>query len=677
MAKKKKSTDKDIQKAVEGGQGATYVENQAWQLAPPWIAAGALFGAGQLGHLMWGAESRAPWATALLATGTCGLTCVATLAGKARGPLTRGLAGFTTAAGGVWMTAATIAGVTAEPLWWLYPLVAAPVAVSWNIKKLLRGQGDDAHAEDGKWGELADDIKVLRSKIVRTRQVGATQKVKLELPAGMTQAQAAADLPALASVYRTPPTGMRMVPDPDDGRMVELSITPEDVLRITIPWPGPCAPGRSISEPIVLGQYEDGLPMQLTLPGKRGKRVVSHILLMGMSGAGKSEAILLLVTEVLTRTDAEVYYLDIGGKAEQTVRPIRSGLTKLVTNRAEAEALLEDMVDEVTERAEHLAARNLTEWQEGCGLPFRVVVIDEGADLVAGSAEFVELARKLRSVGVVLVLAIQRATHNQMPTEARANFGTVLCFGVRRPADEGFALSDETIDAGAKPSAWANRKPGYSYLEDNGIDPMRYSVPARTFLPDYDDLERIVTGCAPIRWKGTTAVSGSYTTPRTDAPAEQQERRPSPRPGRDDDKPVPGYQPPANMARELDGINPDSDLDDGAGNLDHPIGEPPATRRLSTEQAAAAFTELLDAFEQSVRRRVEGGDKHANQFTRADLIGAGALDKTGRRKGWISGQLSEQVSSGRLYDVTGDRADGIYGFTSMRDQAGDRELVDA
>jgi hypothetical protein len=660
---KKKTTSQELERVTDAGRGVTYVENQMWQLVPPWLAAGGLYAAGQVGHLMWGSEGRTPWATAALTAGTCGLTCVATIAGKARGPLTRALAGGTTAASGIWMIASTITGAFHDPLWWMFPLVAAPVAVAWNIKKLLRGQGDDAHNADdgGQWGELGEDIKVLKSKILSKRQVGATQKVKLELPAGMTQAAAANDLAALSSVYRTPPTGMRMVPDPDDGRVVELSITPEDVLRASIPWPGPCAAGQSISVPIIFGQYEDGQPLQLLLPGKRGGRVVSHILLMGMSGAGKSEAILLLVTEILTRIDTEVYYLDIGGKAEQTIRPIKSGLSKLATTRDEAEALLEELVAEVPERAAHLASKGLTEWAEGCGLPFRVVVIDEGADLVSGNADFVELARKLRSVGVLLVLAIQRATHNQMPTEARANFGTVLCFGVRRPADEGFALSDETIEAGAKPSAWANRKPGYSYLEDNGIDPMRYSIPARTFLPDYDDLERIVTGCAPIRWKGNMAVTSAFTG--TAASTRSAGQPPSPRPRRDDEPPVRGYEPPEGIGRELDGIDPNADLDDGAVDLDQPIGPPP--RRLTTEQALAAFDQLLDAFEQ---RGIE-------QFSRADLIGAGALDVTGRRKGWISGVLGDQVAAGRLYDVTGDRADGIYGFTSMRASENGRALA--
>jgi hypothetical protein len=655
MSRQKTPKKGDVEREIDSGRGVKYIENLAWSLTPPWISATGLYVAGAVAHGMWSDPGRLPWATAGLAVASVGTTTVAVISSRARGPITRWLAGITTAAGGGWMVVSTIVGALSDPLYWMYPLLAAPVAVAWNIRRLTRGDGTDAHQGNSQWDNLSDNIQTLRAQILGKSQTGATQVAELELPAGMTQQQAQSDAAALASAYGAPPTGVRITPDPSNGRRVQLSVTPVDMLRTSMPWPGPSAPGRSISEPLVLGTYEDGQPLALTLPGRRGERVVSHILLMGMSGGGKTEALLLLVTEVLTRSDAEVWYLDAGGKADQTVGPIQSGLTKLATTKSEAEGLMEELVDEIPSRAATLAAQGLTEWAEGCGLPFRVVVIDEGADLVAGSSDFVELARKLRSVGVVLVLAIQRATHTQIPTDARANLGTVMCFGVQHPRDESFALSDQTLDAGASPAAWKNSKPGCLYLEDNGIQPERWPIPARTYITVHKDLERTVKAAGPLRWHDADAVTSGHAPTTNPAPAAA-----APEPARrhrdDDEDQVVGYSPPPDLAAELEGLDLDAELTSEVPGMDDMLTDPPPT--LTTDQAEQRVDALLDLF------RRHGRD----QFRRSDLIAAGALHITGRKKGWLSGALGRRVDARELH-VIGDRSDGIYAFEPAREGA--------
>jgi hypothetical protein len=669
MARQKK--DKAVDALASGqGYGSTYVENQIWSLLPPWIAAIVIFIGGGVGHGIWGDASRAPWVTAFLSASTVLLTMLALVVGRARDGVVRLMSALSTALSGAWLTAVVITGYSG-PTVWLYPLGALLICIAWNVRKLLNGQGQDAHNQGGVWSDVADKVKILKSAVIDQRRVGASHRVTLELEPGQTQAGVQGDAAALAGMFETPPGGVQVIADPDNARKVVVNITPADILKVTVAWRGPSAPGTSIADaPILLGDYQDGEPMSLLLPGKRGVKVVSHILIMGMSGAGKSEGIQVFVVECLTRTDVEVEYIDAGGKAEQTVGPIRSGLTRLSTSLADAQRHLAALEREVAPRAAHLAARGCREWEKGCGLSFKVVVIDEGADLVPNNAAFTRLARKLRSVGIILVLAIQRATHNQIPTEARANFGTVICFGVRRPDDAGFALSDETIEAGANPAAWANRKPGYSYIEDNGIDEMRFPIPGRFFLAAPEDVERIVTQAAPLRWTAAQGVEAYGTTPSgalVPDDSEEGEIVDPDAPVSDDSAPpadaqedaqmaeetrAAAYRPPAGqLADELADVDPDAELATDGINLDEQLAEPRGGK-LRQEQAVAALDGILAGFRQA----------GIAEFQRTDLVKAGALDRCDRSKGWLSGELGRRADAGQLFDVTGDRADGVYGW---------------
>ncbi|MBQ1165753.1 conjugal transfer protein TraB, partial [Streptomyces sp. A73] len=52
-------------------------------------------------------------------------------------------------------------------------------------------------------------------------------------------------------------------------------------------------------------------------------------------------------------------------------------------------------------------------------------------------------------------------------------------------------------DAGARPEAWENRKPGYNYLVAPGVDEERYAMKARTFDPPTDEEIAQVLAHAP------------------------------------------------------------------------------------------------------------------------------------------------------------------------------------
>lgn len=642
-----------------GGRGADHVKHRAWLLTPPWITVVALWICGVVLHTtLSGSMIKLAWAVFGLTIATVAVTWATATISRPRGPVIRAHSTMSVAAAGIWLVVATIAGVSPAGVSLVGLLVGAVLAVIANVRQLLRGNGEDSgHTVAQSWADLATEVKTLRATIAGQRVEGATKKVTLKLQPGATAQDAQQDAPRIASALGVPAAGVRIAPDPDDASRVELSITPMDMLRHTIHWPGPSAAGRSIAEPLQLGVYEDGQTLALRLPGVRGKQTLSHILVVGMTGAGKSELLQVLVADAGTRADVVIDYLDVAGKADQTVGPIRPAIRQLITEKGEAKAYLKRKLAEVPGRSQALAAAGMREWAPGAAVPLEIVIIDEGASLVSGSGDFVEMARVLRSVGVVLVLAIQRATFDQMPTSARENFGTVLCFGVHSAESARVALSDETRDAGAYPESWRNHRPGYLYCEAPGIDRERFAVPARAYLASADDVERILVEATSLRHP---AAGGAIVAPAGRELADAGE--PAELVDDQDDEATPAYTPPGDLAAEVAAVDPDAELADVPGaDMAARIGPPERVPPLSAAQAEAALDEFLAAY----RDATDGA-----QFRRCDLIAAGVLQVVGRRKSWLSGALGRRVDSGLLVDVTGDRADGIYGWARMLAGAG-------
>jgi hypothetical protein len=661
MSRKRKPQKGAAPETVERGSGYQYLENQAWMLTPPWITLITLAILGAVLHMLLSVNPvRLAWGVFGLTVGTGVLTASTAVIAAARGSVPRVHAIASVSLGGLWLVVASITGLGILGLDLAALLIGAVLAGSWNIRRLLRGSGQDqGHGQAQQWADLADDVKTMQGRIRQQRVEGATRKVSLDLAPGMTAQDAQGDAAKIAAALHVPAIGVRITPDPDDAGRVELSITPEDMLRRTIPWPGPSAGGQSVARPVILGRYEDGADLTLTPPGTRGKQTLSHLLLVGMTGAGKSELLQVLVADMATRTDTEIDYLDVAGKADQTIGPIRAAIRTLITDRQEAEAYLKGLLRSVPARAQALARVGMREWAEGAPIPFRAVVIDEGAALIAESADFVELARVLRSVGVWLILAIQRVTYDQMPTSARANFGTVACFGVHSAKDAGYALSGETMDAGAVPHVWRNRKPGYLYLEAPGVNPDRYAMPARAFLADAADVERIIGEAAAIRHGGAAIAQVRIPSPEETRAAATRALAEAGEEGEiiDDDMLDPetaaaAYRAPIRMSETLGRIDPDADLPDIPGaDMSQHLGQPERIPPLTPEQARNALDEFLAEW--------RAGDD--GQFRRSDLISGGVLQVTGRRKSWLSGQLQSLVDAGELEQV-GDREDGVYAW---------------
>ncbi len=480
--------DVDLMRSLRG---------RALSYAPPWALGISLLPTVAITHHAWGTDlTTAPWAAVGLTAAGTTLTMLAWTVGKARGLVTRAHATVSTGLASLWLLTGTIVGVTGA-LFSAYAITAATVAISWNIRKALRGDGGET---DGGWNETAEKIGLLGTKLDRPQVEGHRVTAGVQLRGG---AQTIEDLQAakqkIASLFRVPRNGVRVTEDPDRSDRAKLVVVPRDMLRKPIPWPGPSHPGGSAADPIHAGLYEDGEVARYWLAGDEDTgRNATHLLWMGQNGAGKSEGALQSVCELLTRSDEVVWVAD-PVKGEQTFGDAKAGLDWFATNKDEAKALLRAVQAIVTARADDLGKRGYKQWKPGCGVTHLTVVLEEAAGWLSDSRLLVRLVQQSRSVGVSIWVSVQRATHTNIPTDVRQQLGAAFCFGVKNDDDAGYALSDHVLEAGANPGVWGNRKPGYAYLEAPGVEEERWTTPLRTYRITPEQVRDVVAEYASLR----------------------------------------------------------------------------------------------------------------------------------------------------------------------------------
>lgn len=595
------------------------LQDTAAAYGPPWIAALAVIAAGWTAHKLWG--TTLPSAAIV----PCGvLACTGVLTGlawahsRARDPLLRWHTTAVTGAAGLSITISCIAGVplSLRAPWTVVLLFGGVVtALSWNIRRLdvVRGEGKDHHPA-GK-DDLATQLGLPGAKFGKAKVDGPRAEIVVTTAGGQDYADVQKAAGRVAALAHLPPNSVRAVPDPDDASKARMVMVTEDVLRRQLPWPGPSHPGGTMADPVLPGLYEDGLPEQLWFAGnwhpRRPKTVehrnATHLLIMGMSGAGKTMWALIIAAEILTRRHVALIWVDVV-KGLQSARPIEDGVDVLVTDPKHAKGLLAGLKRAVAYRAQWLGENGFREWWPGCGKPYVVVWIEEAPSVVADSSVITELSERMRSVGMSLVLSMQRASADRLPSSTASNLGAAACFGVGDKGgfdDVKFALSDATIAAGARPEKWGASKPGYHYLEAPGVPEDRWSMTARGFHEDDDALRRVVAEHAHLREPlddGTAECLGdAYTATRTTpAPtAAGTGQPPTPQAGAavdpyldDDDGDDEWVLPPQPEPDTASRVNPRETLAPPAEEVD--LTPPPDGRpAMSREGKVTAFHRLL------------------------------------------------------------------------------------
>ncbi|MER7847312.1 plasmid transfer protein TraB [Kitasatospora sp. NPDC096077] len=662
----KRDTDPELQHrenlegASTGSQVLAWLAHRAKPYTPPWILTGAVGIAGSAGSLEWQGSAAAGVGLTL---GSVALTGMTWWAGKRTGPQRRLHSAVTVAAASAWVTGAALAGPTAGPLPDAFLMGGPVVALSWNIRQVMRRNPDAVQAADNADGSLLEKVKLAGAKIRRAEVEPNRVTAELTLPAGeMTNDDVTRALPNLASGLDVAPTAVRYLPDPDSARRGELVVVPRDMLADVVEWEMPTSVGGSIAEPLVIGRYDDGSPLQLWLPGDpEVSRNSTHLGIFGMSGSGKGDGALDILTEIMGRRDVIVWLSD--PKAFQDFGPLRPGLDWAVEGGAETETMVTALQAVIPARTRWLGAHGYRQWVPtaaeqqtdpahscqkrgacGCeGMPFLVAWFEEAANTLRfmGEDAFTGAAQEARSAGIALVISLQRPSHDQISTSTRASLPSALVFGLDA-RDEGMALPGPVLDAGARPGAWGNRRPGYCYLVTPGVEEQRYSSPGRTWRftgRAARVMEQLAAWAVrngakvdPVTAKAAAATAGKAYTGRHDQDATE---------GDDDSVYATADEQDGGAERRVDpedaDLDPQAELPPVPPTLaDVTFGPETTGAAFTPEEARAAMDAIVAEFEHNKVMVIGPKDvmEHAARF--------------GRTRQWVSGEFRRLIEDGRL-----------------------------
>ncbi|MFJ7138022.1 FtsK/SpoIIIE domain-containing protein [Streptomyces fungicidicus] len=655
------------------GHVVGHLVGKALPYAAPWVSVATLPPlAGFATNTMWGGEPlSAGLASAALAVGGAGLSAVAwktTSATSGYGKFRRAQATASVAAGMGWLTCATAAGPFGSPVLDAWLIGGGLFAASWNVRQLLRnGASGDVVEETngGGLGALAEAIGWEKVKVKNPKGSGkGTVRADVEVTAGGTVPDVQATTAKVAAALQVPPSGVIVTPDPENGARGTLSLRVADLLKDGVPFAPPTALGLLPTEPIPVGLYADG---ELWLINPFDADILQHLLVMGVTGAGKSEFARTILTHLMCRRKMSIFLVDVA-KGRQTVGHIKDGLDWFVTETKEAKRLLKALPGAIKARGDVLADEGLDQWTPDSSLNAVVVWLEEAADLTDFD-ELEKIARAARSVGIWLVISLQRATWTNVSTDVRANLQATACFGVDDPGDASFCLPDSVTGAGAIP-AWGSDRPGYAFSTGMGIPQERWTTEVRSALTDREVLAALVTAAAAVRDPlddATAAALGqayaqrghrgtNRTTPGVQAPAPAAL---APVPGAVTDRSAYVLEDDADMS-EIEGAaavefaearaeilgaipgdpEPDADyaslrLEDDVPAADEDSGIAFAEQdRPSTEEARHILCVELDGWVRQGRL----------EFEPADLIPATVT--AGRKRPWLQGELKRLTDTG-------------------------------
>ncbi|MFB7392281.1 plasmid transfer protein TraB [Streptomyces sp. NPDC056191] len=638
----------------ESGSIGGYLLHRAKPHLPPWLGVAGTGLAGVLGNMRW-ADSAA--AGVGLTVASVALTGATWWIGRNTSQQRRLHSAITVAAGSAWLTGACLAGPAAGPLGDLFLMGGPVVALSWNVRMVMRRTDTDASVSSDKG--LLEKVGLARAAIgaAKVEPNRVTAAIALE-PGEQTNDDVAKVLPRLASALDLPTTALRYMPDAGSARRGELVIVPEDMLAEVVEYDGPSQLGGSIADPLVIGRYDDGSPLMLWLPGDpEAGRNATHVLIAGGTGSGKGDGALNVLTEIVSRRDVNVWLSD--PKSFQDFRPLLPAFDWAEEGGAGTEAMVEALQAAIPARTRWLGAHRYRQWLPeaagrqtdpahscrtdgsacGCeGMPFLVGWFEEAANTLRalGDDAFTGIAQEARAAGVSLVISLQRPSYDQMSTSTRASLPSVIAFGCD-PRDEGFALPETVIDSGAHPGAWGNRRPGYCYVVSPGIPEDRYPAPGRTrrfTSRSMDVMEQLADWAAahgapmgPVTTRAAEGTVGNaYTKRRRHTPGSS---------------PTNPTEPAVEAVEEddmVDGsfIDPEADLPDDQPGDDEPLFGIEAGRKPSPDQARSLFAQVLEEFEEEGRMIV--GPRDFKDWCEAN----------GYSRSWVSVRLKDAYLDGRV-----------------------------
>lgn len=653
------NTTTDIVPIGKGGV-VSHLVSKALPYASPWLAAGSLpplvgFATNQL----WGQE---PLSAGLASAGlgVSGVILSAVTWNIAGGTnrfrkLRRAQATASVAAGMGWLTCATAAGPFGHPMIDLWLMGGGVFAASWNLRQVMRNAHDETEPVQEK-GSLAKIAEAIGLEKLRVKSATGNGKgmvnAPIEVGPGQTIDDVQAALPKLTAAMQVPASGATVTKDPENAGQGVLNIRVADLLKDGVQFIPPARLGMLPNEAAPLGLYADGEEFVIN---PFDAEILQHLLVMGVTGAGKSEFARGVLAHLMTRRQMTVMLVDCG-KGRQTMGHIAHGLDWFITSIREAKHLLKALPSAIQARADVLAEEGLDQWSPKSRLNAMCIWLEEAADL-ADFDELDEIARKARSVGVWLVISLQRATWTNVSTDVRANLQASACFGVDSAGDAGFALPDAVTDAGAIP-AWGSSRPGYAFSTGMGIPDDRWTMEWRSGLTERNALSALVTAATPFRdpLDETTAKALGLAYAQREHRGTNRQNTKTPEPpasvpgGGDEETVTVETEETYSEVMAMIPADPEPDAPYAHLGLDDDMPEDTDTgmsfeqpEKLPTKDARRLLHEQLDEWARTNRIT----------FQPADL--APVTVAVGRRRPWLQGELKRLVEAGVLrHDAHGE-----------------------
>ncbi len=226
---------------------------------------------------------------------------------------------------------------------------------------------------------------------------------------------------------------------------------------------------------------------------KANLKDISHFLIAGESGAGKSTFVRAMLTILLANNeDLEIYYLDFKSGMENQVF---SGFSNMhciddISEAAQKMNSVKRILDDRMKAFQQAKARNLemynkSSFRKGAKEKRIVVVVDEVAELMPtfkgkANTEMVEvnstlnrIARMGRAVGINLVIGVQKPDAKNLDPTIKANLSGVLCFAVSH-------FTQSTIVLGNSRAADLNKAYKGRAIWKHGLDFVEVQAPLLT-----------------------------------------------------------------------------------------------------------------------------------------------------------------------------------------------------
>lgn len=463
-------------------------------IAPPWLGWALSLPLGIVLHRAWPGMAGA----LTLGGSALALALLDLHLTRQRKGLGRYLAALTTVAAGGWLGAVMASGISVHsPLARAWLIGGGTVAMIWTRWLHVHEAGDEAGmAKPFGLAALAAGFPGVR--LIRSRVVDGATKGVIDHP-GVEHDTMAKQTAVIEAHWPNkkgglPPGSLVISRDPDAQGRSRVTIADPRLLNTSLPWPGPSRPGGSISEPVVIGRWQDGSPDSTVITGY-------HEQVMGMTGVGKTLGYAYSkLGEIISRRDAFVVTADLA-KGSQFLGPMLPALHYNARTPAQFRALLEAVEASCIPRMEYLGDQNLGEWRPGCGLMYGFLWIEEAADAFEALGSDIEdylfpMLRKVRSAGWSLIYSLHRASYDQMPTFLR-DMVAQTTMGCNSWEAAKFGLSPAQAESDqCHPELWADDPEHYGkyYRSAKSLDKAHRLMAGRTW--DWGRTTKLMAGHA-------------------------------------------------------------------------------------------------------------------------------------------------------------------------------------